>query len=256
MGIDLKQRQLPHGTRGANHDPRKLHVRQEMQHEAYVDTFGQVIFPDDFTEDTLSTDRWTSTVEADGADQTTIAIVEAAYGTVALSLGSTAADFGNLASAIQFPTSAPGRLDVRVKVSTGAAAIDNLVIGLTDAKTESNGNLCTNAVTPAIVPDDALLWIYELANGGDLWYYGTANNTVDTAVATTLTVGSTYQKLSIKWNADLSVDFLINDIWKGTLLNAYRTGVVLCFIVASTHVGGTGDPIITVDRVQVIQERV
>lgn len=256
MSIDLTDRKLQHGIRGASHKPRKLRVRQEMQGQSFVDNFGQFGLDDDFDFDTLSTDRWTVTREADVTDQTTVAISEAAMGTVLFSLGSTANDFGNLASAIVFSTSAPGRMDARVKVTTGADAVDNLVIGLTDAKTESNGNLCTNVVTPAIVPDDFMGFIYELANGGDLWYYGTANNTTDRATATTLTVGSTYQKLTVKWNADLSVDFAINDVWLGTLTNAYRTGVTLCFIVASTHVGGTGDPVITVDRVRVIQERV
>lgn len=222
----------------------------------YIDPLKRITFLDDFLGDTLSTDNWLVTREADGTDQTTVAITEAAGGTVLLSLGSTANDFGNLASGLTFSTSAPGRMDVRVKVTTGADAIDNLVIGLTDAKTESNGNLCTNVVTPAIVPDDALLWIYELANGGDFWYYGTANNTTDRATATTLTVGSTYQKLSIVWKADLSVDFYINDVQRGRLTSAYRTGQVLCPIIASTHVGGTGDPIITVDYVHVSQERV
>lgn len=256
MSIDLTMRKLPHGTRGANHDPRKIWVRQAMQGQAFVDDFNQFGFDDDFGVDTLKGGFWASAVEADETDQSTIVIVEAPYGTVALSLGSTANDFANLASPIQFSTSAPGRMDIRLKVTTGANALDNLVVGLTDAKTESDGNLCTNVTTPAIVPDDFMGFIYELANGGDLWYYGTANNTVDTARATTLTIGTSYQKLSIKWNSDLSVDFAINDVWLGTLTSAYRTGVTLCAIIAATHVGGTGDPVLTVDRIRVVQERV
>jgi hypothetical protein len=243
-GIELVNRKLPHGIRGVDHAPRKQRVPLQFQESAFVDDVNVFKFFDDFADDTLATDQWT------------VAITEASMGTVLFTLGSTANDFGNLASAIQFSTSAPGRLDVRLRVTTGADAIDNLCVGLSDAKTESNGNLCTNAVTPAIVPDDALLFIYELANGGDLWYVGSANNTTDTATATTLTVGSTYQKLSICWNEDLSADYYINDILVGHIDNAYRTGRTLCAIVASTHVGGTGDPIITVDYVRVVQERV
>lgn len=253
--VNLVDRQLPHGTRGANHDPRKLWVRQEMQNNALVDDFDQFTFDKDFAEDTLLTNDWTVTVEADVTSPTTIAIVEQAFGGVAISLGAVAADFGNLASALQFSTSTPGRFDARVKVTTGAAAIDNLVIGLTDAKTESNGDLCTDVTTPVIVPSDFIGFIYELANGGDLWWVGTANNTTDTAVATTLTVGSTYQKLSFIWNEDLSVDFYINDVLVYHMASAYRTGQTLCAIVASTHIGGTGSPVITVDRIRVVQER-
>jgi hypothetical protein len=220
----------------------------------FIDPTNRLSIFDDFLVDTLATDWWLSTVEADATDQTTIAISEAAGGTVLMSLGSTANDFGNLASAKVFSTSKAGRVDFRLKVTTGAGAIDNLVVGLTDAKTESNGNLITNFSTPTIVPDDALL----LGSNGTNWYMASANNTVDTAtlLSAVAAPSATYQKLSIEWNPiTLQADYYVDDVHVGSIANAFRTGQILGVIIAATHVGGTGDPIITVDYVHINQER-
>jgi len=242
-------------TYGLNHSPKSLDERLVIGDQGYIDPLKRITFFEDFLGDTLNTDLWASAVEADGTDQSAIALAEAHGGTVTLSLGSTANDFANLASGISFSTTYPGRLDVLLKVTGAANAVDNLVVGMTDAKTESGGDLCTNVVTPAIVPTDFMGWIYELANGGAFWYYGTANNGTDAATVTTSTVSTSYQKLSVAWNADLSVDFYINDVLIGSRLNAYRTGVALCPIIAAVHIGGTGDPVITVDYVHISQER-
>jgi hypothetical protein len=242
-------------TLGIGHEARTLDAPLKLVESGYIDDLNRVTFKDDFGGDTLNTNDWLVTVEADGTDQSAVAIAEAAGGTVAMSLGSTANDFANLAGAKIFSTSENGRLDCRVKVTDGANAIDNLFIGLSDAKTESNGNLITDFSTPTVVPDDCI----GFASNGTNWYACTANNTVDTAFSLSGLAdapSTTYQKLSIVWKTDLSVDFYVDNVLVKTLENAYRAGQVLCPIIAATHVGGTGDPVITVDYIFVTQERV
>lgn len=239
-------------TAGVKRGPFQQNRDIALTKYADVNDTARFVFFEDFVTDTLSTDWWTVTLEADATNKSTCAITEAAYGTAVATLGPVANDFANLASAKQFSSSAPGRFDVRVKVS---GAPDNLVIGLSDAKTESNGNLCTNVTSPAIVPDDFVGFIYEKANGGSVWYIGCANNTTDRATALTAAPSSSFQLLSVEWDSAGNATFSIDGVEVGSLSLALRASQTLCLIIAATNIAGTITPSITVDYARVSQER-
>lgn len=241
-----------HGTIGYKHGPREIRRDEEYLEGYFSDHLNTVQFFDDFVDDTLETAKWAAAVEADGTNPSTIAITEANYGTVVITLGAVANDFGNLASAKQVNSSAAGRLDVRLKV---AGTPNNIFVGLSDAKTESNGNIVTNATTPTIVPDDAVGFAYDTANSGAVWWVVNANNTTDRSQALTAAPSSSFQKLSITWNNGGDVKFFIDDVEVAGYLDALRASQSLCLLIASTNVAGTVTPAITVDYVRVVQER-
>lgn len=240
------------GYYGTQRGLKTRHDPIEFAEGAYLLPQANVSLFDDFIDDTLETSAWAVTVEADGTDQSTCTIVEATAGTLVLELGATANDFANCAGAIVWNTSQPGIFEARVKIDS---AVDNLFIGLSDAKTESNGNLGTNLTTPALVPTDGLLFGFEQANGGDLWYLCSANNGTDTATATAIAPSTSYQTLRVEWDANRTATFYIDGAEVGAITSALKADVDLCPIVASTHVSGTGDPTVTVDYVFVTQTR-
>lgn len=242
-------------TRGLTSERRGQVHQYESVPGAYILNLNNVAFFDDFLTDTLPTDWYAAATEADGTDQTAVAITEAASGTITISLGSAANDFGVLASPIVYQSGKSGRLDVRVKVTDGANALDSIFIGLSDAKTESNGVVVSNAATPTIVATDAIGFAYDLANGGDAWYGVAAKNGTDTSVELGVAPTAEYQTLRMEWSGNGYVVFYVDGVVQGTLSDAYDNDHNLCILIAASHVGGTGDPVLTVDFVSFVQER-
>jgi hypothetical protein len=198
---------------------------------------------------------WDVTVEA-GVTSTAV-LAEGFSGRLEITLGATADDFANVASPLFLYSDTPCRVNISFLPSMEADIPDNICVGVTDAKTEANGNLCLDVTpdAPDIVPTDAALWIYESANGGDLWYMGCANDDTDTTVATDEPLEGAYHEFGVEWDADRNVYFYFDNELMGTIEEGLQEDVMLCIIIASSHVGGTGNPYLGVSYVFAEPER-
>lgn len=177
---------------------------------------------DDFLGDTLNADLYAT----DLATGATIAIEEQQNGAIRFTLDTDDDDHATLAGALNLKANTAGWLEVRLKQVT-AATLRAVEVGISDAKSETNGLAFSALATPAAVADDAAVFAYN-TDDDTAWYLASVKGG-GTPQATRLdeTPSTDWQTLRLEWTAGGAVSFFIDGERVGTHENAVTTTVAM-----------------------------
>ena len=118
--------------------------------QGITDLVSGIPFLDDFQGDAQNGDVWTNTVEADATAQSTIALEANQHGgNIKFTVGAVANDFANLATALNFHTASGRSMDLLVTIR--GDNLDNWGVGFSDAQTETNGVIASNATVASAI---------------------------------------------------------------------------------------------------------
>lgn len=203
---------------------------------------------DDFGGAALDTFKWNKGVEADGTAQSTVDTSAADGGTLVISTGAVANDFGLIATDLVFVSGRYLEAVLRYKVS---GSPDSFAFGFSDAITESNGLIVSDTgATPVAAPTDGAMFAFESANGSGNLCAVVINDDADTVTDLSIAPGTSYQELRIRAFPNGSVEFYVDGVLKHKELpGAIDASNALCGIVACSNVAGTITPDITIDWV-------
>ena len=234
----------------------------KLQMQGHYDPSEGFTLYDDFLYSAITdVDLWLPEVEADGTAQSTVAIDAGEHGGVLLgTCGAVANDFALVSSELVFNTTYSMYCETYF---TPAASPDCFAFGFSDAQTESNGALVTNATTAsgALVPTDAALFVAESANNSTMKLMAgiaKAGTDVVSELNTIYTLtNSTAVKLGIEINADRRVKFYVdNALLFETADEAVTTNIAMGVILAMSNVAGTIVPTWSADWISVFNARV
>lgn len=208
----------------------------------------RVHFQDNFTQEVINGDVWTSTV---GGTSDTIAISETAGGSLLLTTGSTDNDASHLGGAIIWNAAKKASIEVRVTITDVSGT--NLFVGFSDAKSEGAaltaisypGNTLTSTATNAVG------FVIDADHAtSSIMCEGVKANTDATSVdsGTDWADGET-KTLRVELDTDGSAQFYLDGSGVGYVADAVTAATLLCVAVQAQTRAGDGANTVRIHRI-------
>lgn len=207
-------------------------------------------FKDHFTDDTLSTDKWATSVPGTGDS---IAISEVAGGEALITTGSVDDDSCMMATSIIWNASKKAMCEARVTIDDVSGT--GLFVGFSDAKSEANNSIAIHYPADSVtyVADNAVGFVIDADHSTSSIMCASVIATVGTTpVDTTIDwADGDEHNLRVELDTDGNASFYVDGILRGGIGSAVTAATLLCFTVQAITRANDGSNTVQVRRVDV-----